>query len=518
VHLVFVGAIIAAVVATLGVFQPAGWVWALSLVWVVLFGLLNYDHHRDRVSILNGLKRRDNALVYTRLVDSLLGRLRRILSPRDAVTDPIPENGWMSRLISFRTPRARDPEDLMRLQSSTFSWPVMDAALKVAVIYPLLLLLIQWGLSGADTGIVAVTILAAEDRPWLRAAVVCPIAALMISRSLASASQMPVFEKAPKWLHFVGGAVEFAAVGAAAASIVIFSPVASGVALAAVCAVHFAGVFAAIFAASFALASALAGVGFVAVAVAGAGVVGYGCVKGTGGRSYAFLVTMLWTVLVANFALATDALDPERRVLGFALGLLPLINAVFDYLSYGVTFGLVRYGRRQRNLLTGLVWVFDGAAAILLLIGLGLALSGTIALINHLAGQEFIALRPIFDDLKTPDGRAGYTWLTLTLLSTLVPTLVHLVLVFLSAFTWVPTRFKLWIARGIGDDDTGDLATLGGSLAAATLGALWAALVAGGLWGVWLFLTAYVEPAGLTVLWAVESIARLLGWVAPAAT
>lgn len=151
--------------------------------------------------------------------------------------------------------------------------------------------------------------------------------------------------------------------------------------------------------------------------------------------------------------------------------------------------------------------------AALLLIGLGLGLSGTIALINHLAGQEFIALRPIFDDLKTAEGRASYTWLTLTLLSTLVPILVHLVLVFLSAFTWVPQRFKLFIARGIGEDETGDLATLGGSFVAATLGALWAGLVACGLLGIWLFVTAYLEPAGLAVLWAVESVALSLGWV-----
>jgi hypothetical protein len=154
--------------------------------------------------------------------------------------------------------------------------------------------------------------------------------------------------------------------------------------------------------------------------------------------------------------------------------------------------------------------------ALLLLIGLGLGLSGTIALINHLAGQEFIALRSIFDDLKTPEGRAGYTWLTMTLLSTLVPTLVHLVLVFLSGFTWVPQRFKFWIARGIGNE-TGHLARLGGSIAAATLGALWAALVAYGLWGVWIFLTAYVEPAGLAVLWIIESVSLWLGWVEPAA-
>ena len=506
-HLVFVSAIIASVVAVLGVFQPAGWVWALSLVWVFLFAVLNYDHHSDRVSILNGLKRRDNALVYTKLVDAMLGGLKRMLSPPDAVNDPMPAKGWSSRLDWFLTPRACDPDDLMRLQSSTFSWPVMDAALKIAIIYPLLLLLVQWGLGGAETGLGPVTILAAEERHWLRAALVCPLVALVIARMLVSASQMRVFEKASDWLLFLAFAFAGTVAGAFAFAVAVAGAGVVAGAFAVAVAVAFAVAVAGAVAVAFAVAFA------VAVAVAFAGAVGYGSAKGKGGRSYAMLVIGLWTALVGAFALSTDALEQEPRVLLFALGLLPLVNAVFDYLSYGVTLGLIRYGRGQRNVLTGLVWLLDGVVAVLLLIGLGLGLSGTIALINHLAGQEFIGLRPIFDDLKTPEGRAGYTWLTFTLLSTLVPTLVHLLLVFLSGFTWVPQRFKRWIARGIGESETGDLATLGGSAAAATLGALWAGLVACGLWGIWLFVTAYLEPAGLAVLWAVESVAHSLGWV-----
>jgi hypothetical protein len=103
--------------------------------------------------------------------------------------------------------------------------------------------------------------------------------------------------------------------------------------------------------------------------------------------------------------------------------------------SYGITLGLIRVRRRKHNFLTAIILIADGIAAVALLIGLGLALCGTVALINHLAGQNFIALRPIFDDLKTPKGRMGYSWLIWALLSTLMPTLVHLVLVFLSAFT-----------------------------------------------------------------------------------
>lgn len=525
-HSGFVLAILAAVFGTLAAFKPAAWVWALTLLWAILFGLLNYDHHRDRVSILNGLRRRDNALIYTKLVDAMLGGLKQMLSPEDAVSHSMPARGRFAQLMWFMTPRASDMQDLKRLQASTLSWPVMDGALKIAVIYPLLLLLVQWGISGQDTGIGTVTILFSEERIWLRTALVCPVVALVITRILASVSQMRVFESAIDWL-FVFAAVgisafAFAAVdtfpapfaaafAGAVAAVVAFAaafPVAGAFTLAAVAA------FTAAFAAVGTFPAAFAAVGTFPAVFAAA--VGYGCAKGKGSQFYAALVIGLWTFIVVVFSLSAGSIENDGfGALIFALGLLPLINAVFDYLSYGVTLGLIRYGRGKRNFVTGLIWFFDGVVAVLLLIGLGLALSGSIALINHLAGQEFIALRPIFDDLKTPEGRASYTWLTLTLLSTLVPTLVHLVLVFLSAFTWVPQRFKLWIARGVSGTETGDLATLGGSVAAATLGALWAALVACGLWGIWTFVTDYLEPTGLAVLEIVEYVSLRLDWVAP---
>ncbi len=68
-------------------------------------------------------------------------------------------------------------------------------------------------------------------------------------------------------------------------------------------------------------------------------------------------------------------------------------------------------GAQKAHFMTAIIWIADGIAAVALLIGLGLALCGTVALIDHLAGQDYIALRPFFDDLKTPEGRTGYSWL-----------------------------------------------------------------------------------------------------------
>lgn len=100
-------------------------------------------------------------------------------------------------------------------------------------------------------------------------------------------------------------------------------------------------------------------------------------------RSYLIFVLGLWAALVVGFAAPAQVVSTEVWVLLFAESLLPLVNAVFDYLSYGITLGLIQVGRME------------------------------------------------------------YSWLIWALLSTLVPTLVHLVLLFLSAFTWVPHRFKM---------------------------------------------------------------------------
>lgn len=62
----------------------------MSVLWVLLFGLLNYDHAVDWVRILNGLKRRNNARIYTKSVDAVMRGLQHMLLPADAVSNPMP--------------------------------------------------------------------------------------------------------------------------------------------------------------------------------------------------------------------------------------------------------------------------------------------------------------------------------------------------------------------------------------------------------------------------------------------
>lgn len=71
----------------------------MSVLWVLLFGLLNYDHAVDWVRILNGLKRRDDALFYTKSVDAVMRGLQHMLLPADAVNDPIPAKVHIARFF-----------------------------------------------------------------------------------------------------------------------------------------------------------------------------------------------------------------------------------------------------------------------------------------------------------------------------------------------------------------------------------------------------------------------------------
>ena len=212
---------------------------------------------------------------------------------------------------------------------------------------------------------------------------------------------------------------------------------------------------------------------------------------------------------MAVFARVGPALPEDLRVFLFAFTLLPLINAVFDFLSYDTTLGLLAWGKRQRNGWTGLAWLADALAAVVYLVSLGLALTLTVALINQLSGAVFMDLPQIFADLADPEARGGYTWLTLSLLTTLVPTLVHLALALLSALCWVPYRFRRRLADLIAQE--GDLGGLWATFVAATLFTAYVALVATGLYAIWQFVNDWIAPGGLLLLHTVAWFATVLG-------
>ena len=470
-----VAVVCGAAIPILLAFTPHPVIWVAVILWCLLLAFLMFVEGtpQDRSVILRQLHKRDNASLYTFLVDRILAGLTRMMLPKKVEDDPQKPTGRINAIFWYLDPRAVDAADQKRLQGSAWSWPVMDTALKLAIIYPLWLLLLQWAVTGNDTGIAGATVIGAAANPWLRLATIGLLSLYLASRILASASQMRVFEKASDWLFFVAFAVAVA--GA--------------------------------FAGAFAGAVAFAGAGAVAVAVS------YVCTKGRGTIGYALLVAIAIASVTVALILSPASQPVDLRPFAFAIGLLPVLNALFDYLSYGLTLTLIAKGRKRRSIRILVYGVIDAVCAIFILIGLGLTITGFVALINALSVTPLFDLPTVFRDLSDPATRGSYTWLYLTLFSTLIPTVVHIAIGLLSAFTWVPQHYKSWLANQLGDGNNSGLKPLGGSIIGASAGLVYAGVVAGGLTALaWVFLN-HAETLGMALLEVIRTLSDILGLI-----
>ncbi|MEM1152355.1 MAG: hypothetical protein AAGI03_17715 [Pseudomonadota bacterium] len=130
-------------------------------------------------------------------------------------------------------------------------------------------------------------------------------------------------------------------------------------------------------------------------------------------------------VLVALAFIPLESVSTARRGMLVFYGVLPLVNAVFDFLSYAITLTLITYGLRKGVSAWGL-GLLDFGIALLLFFGLG------VSLILALAGLAWIAGEPLFD-LGGLLGRLYLDprdewWVIAMVFSTLVPTGLHVLL------------------------------------------------------------------------------------------
>ncbi len=497
---VILGGLIALMI---GVAMP-GWAYALIVLWGLMFAVLNYNSPADRQRILAVIQQRDNLYVYSALINWMSVILARLISPALETDTPKPPSG-QGRFVWYMTPRAQDNETATTLLKNPWSWPILNLALKLAVIYPLLFMLLQWGWTGDETGLAGAPLIEAEGRIWPRTVLISLIVMLLLYRIVASARQHGVFKMPADGLFWVvvGVAVAFAAPSAFAVPVAfagagIFAvPVV--VVFATAVAVPIAGAFA------FAFAALVVGALTCAVAFAGAALTGYLVNQGRATLGYGLLIISALFATSATLVLAD--LPDNFRLLFFALSALPLINAVFDYLSYGLTLALINTGQKDdNNHLIPLLWLIDIIVALLILITLGTTLGLYVTLINALAGVPHFDVAAIIAGLHNPDTRGEFTWLYLSMLTTLVPTLVHTVLMLLSGFTWLPQRLKKWIAHLIQSGETDDLGTLVGTALAASIGTACIGAIIAALYWISHWLRVDFEHFGLWLLRVVETL------------
>ncbi|MDC0537430.1 hypothetical protein OAO37_03750 [Planktomarina temperata] len=281
-----------------------------------------------------------------------------------------------------------------------------------------------------------------------------------------------------------------------------------------------------IFADGFAVPGNIAVAGTVAVASVGVGAVAFvapvlvaatsaGTVAGAEERSSRPMARRLLFcgVLVALLIVAIKMPDDfgagQRNQAVFfmlTMGVLPLVNAVFDFASVGLTRYLLRLGLEQKRA----AWpaVLDGLGGIAIFFALGCTLIAFVTFVVPADGVPLVDLTQLFADMRRAPG--DYIWLMVTLFSTLIPTLLHLSVAVLTLGLQYPAGVRNFVAdlleRG---EQSGQAALLSGICICAMITiALWCPI--------WIFTFVVTHDHGAivnAVLWGFEAFAWAIGGI-----
>ncbi|MFT5742965.1 MAG: hypothetical protein ACI86S_001027 [Paracoccaceae bacterium] len=401
---------------------------------------------------------------------------------------------------------------------AALTWRLYDVALLFAVVYPVFLCLGFWLVLGWD-GLLGSVVIFPSPGPWWdiwpeRAGMIGVLSILtagFIGRKLAAASQRVFLRKAADWLaslalaFAVGVAGMGGVTGAIAGTIAVivtgafaFPLLGAGaVAIALAIAVGVAGMGGVTGAVLIAIADALAIVdadtdalaatftiaGAVAIALAIAGAIALAiAVESLDARSRPRLARWLVTLAVpvgwVTLVTVVDWTDisQDRRAIFLFLGVFPLINALFDTVSYAATLALMRLGLRRWNPLV--CALIDVAVACVLFLCLGVTLTAVIATLNRLAGVDLIDIGAFFALVQ--ESPRDHLWVMLMLFSTILPTAIHFVLALFGAQLFVPGVLRGWTVTALRNAPTSGRAAVAAPLLAG-LCAIVPFLIVGGL-------------------------------------
>ncbi|XAT61349.1 hypothetical protein GN278_11695 [Rhodobacteraceae bacterium Araon29] len=495
--LAILGAITAVVLAVARLFDH-WWITAIAALWVVLMliALVKTLEQKPRDYIEGALREKAFTQIYSypteRVVDYLWSRLCDPLKERSNTL----ETAW-----------------------AALSWKLYDRALLLATVYPILCLLIVWVGFGQDGRLGTSVILPAAPFWPDRAATLFAIAFVFASWPLskwAAASPKRFMRSVSGWLPLFAFAFTVAGAAAAAAAPAVAAAVAFGgaaaVAFAFAAAVAFAGAaavaFAVAFAFAFAGAAAFAGLAAVAFAFAVAVAIERLDEKSRQGLARLVLTLLLPMVWVVVFTLVPVAdISQQNRGLFLFLGVLPLLNAIFDFLSYAATLTLMRLGLSAKQPM--LYGACDIIVALVLFLGLGVTLTVVIAGLNQISGGVFVDLGALFGVIYT-DPHA-YWWLYAMVFSTALPTTLHGVLTLLAAQALVPLPVRRIAANLVDRSAHSPQAHV---LAPLAVGTIWLIpfLVLGGFgWLVWHYCGSVIETLAEYYLGILLSVAMWIG-------
>ncbi|MDB4218190.1 hypothetical protein N9783_01665 [Planktomarina temperata] len=407
---------------------------------------------------------------------------------------------WLdSRLSAHEAPQ--DPAQ------KAWSFGLLNATMALALAYPILAITIQWLCGSAidfggqevmaasppqariftavwlGSSVLVYLFAGASKSRWRWTLVILATGILLLGLIFADGFAVP---------GNIAGTVAVASVGAGTVAVAFTGPVAGPV------------------------AGAVAGVGAVAfVAPVLVAATSAGTVAGAEERSSRPMARRLLFcgVLVALLIVAIKMPDDfgagQRNQAVFfmlTMGVLPLVNAVFDFASVGLTRYLLRLGLEKKRA----AWpaVLDGLGGIAIFFALGCTLIAFVTFVVPADGVPLVDLTQLFADMRRAPG--DYIWLMVTLFSTLIPTLLHLSVAVLTLGLQYPAGVRNFVAdlleRG---EQSGQAALLSGICICAMITiALWCPI--------WIFTFVVTHDHGAivnAVLWGFEAFAWAIGGI-----
>lgn len=163
------------------------------------------------------------------------------------------------------------------------------------------------------------------------------------------------------------------------------------------------------------------------------------------------------------------------------LGVFPLINGIFDWLSYGVTLSLLRRGQSKPwPFLSGL---FDLFVACVLFLLLGITLVAVLHGLDQLAGGDLVDLPALLGGVYAlKHGDWSQSWALFMVFSTMVPTGLHVLISLIGLQGLWPAKWRRRLAGWIEVDAPSPLSQ---AVLPMVWGVVWAAPIVAGCAVIW---------------------------------
>lgn len=396
---------------------------------------------------------------------------------------------WFKDKNQLEYSRLTDKEDIslgVRLFGvDAFTVLSYEFMFRLAVLYPILIIFIVWGVSGKGGVIGELQVLAPQDSSGIRLFAIATFLCSTFSfyRSLTS-------NGVKRWLMFLialffdfsftfsgalGGsvAVAFAIAVAFSGSLAVCFTFAFSGAFSGGFAVTVNGPVVIILNIAVAIAFAVAVAVVINVSATGAIVIAIAAITVVGSAGiwewlYAQISTRImmriyWPAYTIFYLLLNLAVllwlsqqtnvTAEAYSLPIFLSLLPLLNAPLDWLSLGVTRSLLyAITDRVHSGFRAFSWAMvDCLVAFFFLVLITVIMVSSMAGINGIAayfgGNQIINLRLIFDGMAIEPFHPNFWWIYFILGSTLIPTMLHMLIASWSIFLWLPQHWLDWSTK-----------------------------------------------------------------------